>query len=191
VFGTATRPNDLSIALTKKGLCGGRDLDRWQVQVLGEMQGWRDCFKSASRTDVSAALVSTAFAAKNLKATKLDSQSFPESFLHGRQVAESPEARRRLVLYADQVNLLRAGVEHSAHPLSRLAVPGLEVLVLSILAVSQTRRLFSEGQMLWRELVRGIAEYPITYRILLNSYSSADEIADDLFVPAALVGEKR
>lgn len=166
-------------------------MEGWQIELLGGMQSWRDSLKFASRIELSAVLVATAFAAKTLKTTKLASQAFPENVLHGRQVAEGTEARKRLALYLDQVNLLRARMEHSAHRLSRLSIPGLEILVLSIGAVTQRRHLFVEGQMIWRELVRGVAEYPMVYRILLNPKASGDEIANDLFIPAALVNVAR
>jgi hypothetical protein len=165
-------------------------LEGSQLELLREMQAWRDDLRSASRAEVSAVLVATAFAAKILKSTTLALQPFPEDFLHGRQLAEGREAQIRLASYLDQVNRLRANLEHSPHPLARLAMPGFQILVLSLGAVIHHRHVFSEGQMLWRELVRGVADYPKVYRILLNPRCSADEVADDLFVPTALIGAR-
>jgi hypothetical protein len=166
---------------------GQRSFAPVDVAVLKEMQAWRDSLASGSRSEVSAALVSTAFAAKQLKTMQLASQAFPESLLHGRTMASSTEAFAGITAYLGHVNRLRLAAEQSVNRLHRLAAPGLEILVLSIEAVVHRRQLFGEGQGLWRELVRGIADYPAVYRQLLEPKAGAEEIADDLFLPAALV----
>ena len=99
---------------------------------------------------------------------EIAAQGFPESLLHGRAVAPSPDTLVRLTAYVEQVNRLRFTAEQSADRLTRLAAPGLEILVLSIQAVTQARQLLAEGQGLWRELVRGVADYPAVYRQLLD-----------------------
>jgi hypothetical protein len=157
------------------------------VEALREMQAWRDCLKSAERSEVAAALAATAFAAKQLKALKLAWHPFPEKFLHGRTVVGCPEVRAGLALYVDELKRLHATARHSPDVLNRLAAPGLEILALSIQAVSQNRQLFVEGQNLWRELIRGVIEYPSVYRALIDPHAGAEEIADDLFLPAALI----
>jgi hypothetical protein len=165
---------------------GQRSFEALDVGALRNMQCWRDSLAAASRTEVSAALVATAFAARQLKAMEIAAQGFPENLLHGRVAAPSSETLVRLAAYVEQVNRLRFTAERSADRLTRLSAPGLEILVLSIQAVTQARQLLAEGQGLWRELVRGVADYPAVYRQLLDPAAGADEIADDLFLPAAL-----
>src|SRR5215467_5954948 len=160
-----------------------RALQSPDAAVLGEMQAWRDSLGSAPRAEVAAVLVATAFAAKQLKPVKLASMPFPEALLHGRTVAGYAEARTALALYVDQVNQLRDVARSSPDRLDRLTAPGLEILALSIHAVSESRQLFLQGQCLWRELLRGVTEYPAVYRALLNPRAGAEQIADDLFLP--------
>jgi hypothetical protein len=166
---------------------GRRRFEPLDVDILKDMQVWRDTFASASTTEVGAALAATAYAAKQLKHMRLAGQPFPDGLLHGRCKAGDAEAMARLAHYLDQVNRLRDMAENSANPLNRLAAPGLEILVLSLHAVSRGRRLLHEGQALWRELRRGIQHYPMVYRSLVDPAARTEEIADDLFVPAALL----
>src|SRR5262249_28116038 len=160
-----------------------------ELELLRDMQDWRDHLGSAARAEVSAVLVATAFAVKILRRTRLASQSFPEGLLHGSRVAQGRTAKARLGSYLDQVNRLHARLEHAQHRLGGLAIPGIQIVAFSLAAVVHRGHLFREGQMLWRELVRGVADYPTVYRILLDPRCSADEVANDLFVPAALIRE--
>jgi hypothetical protein len=166
---------------------GHRTFEPLDIDILKDMQAWRDTFASAATTEVSAALAATAYAAKQLKHMRLAGQPFPDALLHGRCKADDAEAMARLAHYLDQVNRLRHMAEHSENPLNRLAAPGLEILALSLHAVSRGRRMLHEGQALWRELMRGVAEYPTVYRTLVNPAATAGEIADDLFLPGALI----
>src|SRR5262245_48472404 len=170
---------------------GGRAVETSESELLREMQAWRDHLASAARAEVSAVLVATAFAVKMLRRTRLAAQSFPESLLHGSPVAESRPTKARLGSYLDQLNRLHAGLEHAPHCLGGLAIPGIQIVVFSLAAVVHRGHLFREGQMLWRELVRGVADYPEVYRILLDPQCSADEVANDLFVPAALIRKRQ
>jgi hypothetical protein len=177
----------LAIGSTTGVLQERRPFEPLDVDILKDMQVWRDTFASASTTEVSAALVATAYAAKQLKRMRLADQPFPDNLLHGRCVVGGAEATARLARYVTEVNRLRVMAEDSANRLNRLAAPGLEILVLSLHAVSGSRRLLREGQVLWHELMRGVAGYPTVYRTLVNPAATAAEIADDLFLPAALI----
>jgi hypothetical protein len=181
----------LAIGSTTVAPQGRRTFEPLDIDVLKDMQAWRDTFASASTTEVGAALAATAYAAKQLKRMRLSGQPFPDGFLHGRCKADDAEATARLALYAGYLKRLRDTAEHSENPLNRLAAPGLEILALSLHAVSRGRRALVEGRLLWRELMRGVVEYPTVYRTLVNPAATAGEIADDLFLPAALIRLQR
>ena len=163
-----------------------RSFETPDVRILRDMQGWRDTLAAAERSEVGAALVSTAFAARSLKTIMLAAQGFPGGLLHGR-AAPTSGALAGLTAYVEQLCLLCSSAQRSPERLHRLAAPGLDIIGLSLQSVMHRRQLLAEGQALWRELVRGIPDYPVVYRQLLGPGAGAEEIADDLFLPAALV----
>jgi hypothetical protein len=174
-------------ATVPDGASAQRSFEAPDVGILRDLQGWRDALADADRAEACAALVATAFAVRQLKSLDLAGQAFPDGLLHGRTTAASPEALAALSAYVDQLNQLRRAAQQSDDRLHRLLAPGLEIVVLSIRALMHKRQLLLEGQALWRELTRGIADYPAVYRQLVAPDASAEQIADDLFLPAALV----
>jgi hypothetical protein len=161
---------------------------RATATALRELQDQRRFLDEATPAEASVVLVSTALAAKFLRATPRTSLPFPEPYLQGVAVASEGEQRGQLSDYAVELMALHEAAAASSSPANELMATGMAVLINSVRAVAHGPTTLAEGRKLWRELMRGLPGYAETYRKLLG-WAPDEALEQDLFVPAMLVPE--
>jgi hypothetical protein len=157
--------------------------------ALREIKQFRKFVSVSADDEMAGALVATAMAVKHLRETSLTTRRFPDSYLHGVQLADTAEQKGLLSLYLMEVIELHKTVKGSPNPSHGLLATGYSVVIHSVRAVARDPEIFVEGRLLWRDLMRGVNEYPSAYCDLWNATATDERIWGDLFIPAMLAPE--
>jgi hypothetical protein len=167
--------------------------------IRGALQAWSDSgakkeadaflsvLQVADDGEASLVLAGTAAATKLLRVTRHVSRPLPEKLLNGQALVVSPKDRASVSAYLLELISVHNTLCVSEKPRMQLVAPGVAVLMHSLRAVSRGPEFLVNGRLIWRELMRGLALFPETYREAFKPAATAEEVSAALYVPRMLV----